>query len=193
MPAGQSYSFGTLRQELTAEKVLAKPCLTVDDIARGRQGRIIATASNRKRSTSLKLWVVARHLRQSFHETVERSGVRGAKWTLIAAVARRPGATQRVLAEALEVREVTVGRLVNRLCAEGYLKRCKHPIDGRAFCVYLTPAARPVLDTLDQLSKAHAAAIFAGFNDDDLEKLSELLDAMASNLSAAQSRDGAAK
>jgi len=112
-----------------------------------------------------------------------------AKWTLIAAVARQPGATQRVLAEALEVREITVGRLVNRLCAEGYLKRRKHPTDGRAYCVYPAPAARPVLDTLNELSKVHEAAIFAGFNDDDLEKLSELLDTIARNLSAAQTRD----
>jgi MarR family transcriptional regulator for hemolysin len=154
---------------------------------------VIAKANNRKRSITLKLWVVARHLRQSFHETVERRGVTRSKWTLIAAVARQPGATQRMLAEALEVREISVGRLVNRLCAEGYLKRRKHPNDGRAYCVYLAPAARPVLDTLDELAKVHEAAIFAGFNDEDLETLDALLDAIARNLTAAQTADDAKK
>jgi MarR family transcriptional regulator for hemolysin len=139
------------------------------------------------------LWIVARHLRHSFQETVDRSGVTRAKWTLIAAVARRPGATQRVLAEALEVREITVGRLVNRLCAEGYLNRCKHPTDGRAYCIYPAPAARPMLDTLDQIAKVHEAVIFAGLEDDDLEKLSELLDAIARNLLATQTRDDTKK
>ena len=133
--------------------------------------------------------VVARHLRQSFDQSVERSGVTRAKWTLIAAVARNPGATQRMIAEALEVREVTVGRLIDRLCAEGYLKRSEHPNDRRAYCVYLEPAAQPVLDKLGDLAKVHEAAIFAGFAGEDLEKLQALLDAMARNLSRAL-RDG---
>jgi MarR family transcriptional regulator for hemolysin len=58
------------------------------------------------------LAVVNRRLRQTFDQSVERSGVTRAKWTLIAAVAHNPGATQRMLAEALEVREITVGRLI---------------------------------------------------------------------------------
>ena len=58
--------------------------------------------------------MVARHLRQGFDQSVERSGVTRAKWTLIAAVARIPGATQRKIAEALEVKEITAGRLIDR-------------------------------------------------------------------------------
>jgi MarR family transcriptional regulator, transcriptional regulator for hemolysin len=139
------------------------------------------------------LAVVNRRLRQTFDQSVERSGVTRAKWTLIAAVAHNPGATQRMLAEALEVREITVGRLIDRLSAEGYLKRSPHPNDGRAYCVYLAPAAQPVLDTLDRLAKIHEAAIFTGFSDEDLTKLSELLDAMARNISAARIRFDAKK
>lgn len=137
--------------------------------------------------------MVARHLRQSFDQSVERSGLTRAKWTLIAAVAHNPGATQRMIAEALEVKEITAGRLIDRLCAEGYLKRREHPNDGRAYCVYLAPAAQPVLDTLDDLAKVHEASIFAGFDDGDLERLSALLDAMARNLSAVRSRCEAKK
>ena len=135
--------------------------------------------------------VVARHLRQSFDQSVERSGVTRAKWTLIAAVARHPGATQRMLAEALEVREVTVGRLIDRLCAEGYLKRSEHPNDRRAYCVYLAPAAQPVLGKLGELGKIHEGVIFAGFDRDDLDRLDILLDAIARNLSGARLRHDA--
>ena len=117
-------------------------------------GRIIEKGRNRKRSTALKLMVVARHLRQSFDQSVERSGLTRAKWTLIATVAHKPGATQRMIAEALEVREVTAGRLIDRLCAEGYLKRREHPNDRRAYCVYLTPVAQPVLDTMGELERS---------------------------------------
>jgi len=36
---------------------------------------------------------------------------------------------KRIIAEALEVREITTGRLVDRLCKEGYLKRQENPIE----------------------------------------------------------------
>jgi MarR family transcriptional regulator, transcriptional regulator for hemolysin len=139
------------------------------------------------------LSVVARQLRQNFDHKVETSGLTRAKWTLIAAVARRPGATQRVLAELLEVREITVGRSIDRLCAEGYLKRQPHPSDGRAYCVYLAPAAQPVLDKLDELAKIHEAMIFTGFSDADLEKLHDLLDLIAQNVSASRDQHEAKK
>jgi MarR family transcriptional regulator for hemolysin len=156
-------------------------------------GRIIEKGKNRKRATALKLMVVARHLRQSFDQSVERSGLTRAKWTLIATVAHKPGATQRMIAEALEVREVTAGRLIDRLCAEGYLKRREHPNDRRAYCVYLAPAAQPVLDTLGKLGKIHEAKIFAGFDADDLERLNALLDGISHNLSAARTGNDAKK
>jgi DNA-binding MarR family transcriptional regulator len=98
-------------------------------------------------------------------------------------LARNPGVTQRLIAEALEVREITAGRLIDRLCEAGYLKREEHPSDRRAYCLYLAPAAQPVLDKLDELAKIHEAKIFAGFKTEDLDKLNELLDTISGNLS----------
>lgn len=132
----------------------------------------------------MKLSVIARQLRMSFDHSVERSGLTRAKWTLIAAVAGNPGATQRVIAQALEVREITVGRLIDRLCEEGYLKRRENPSDRRAYRIYLAAAAQPVLDKLDEVAKSHEAEMFAGFDGEDLEKLDASLEAIARNLSA---------
>lgn len=126
--------------------------------------------------------MVARQLRVTFDQSAEESGLTRAQWHVIAAVSRNPGATQRMIAEALEVREITAGRLVDRLCEEGYLKREEHPSDRRAYCLYLTPAAQPVLDKLDELGKVHEAAIFAGFDTAELEKLDALLEAISRNM-----------
>lgn len=126
--------------------------------------------------------MVARQLRVTFDQSAEQSGLTRAQWHVIAAVSRNPGATQRMIAEALEVREITAGRLVDRLCDEGYLKREEHPSDRRAYCLYLTPAAQPVLDKLDELGKVHEAAIFAGFDAAELEKLDNLLEAISRNM-----------
>ncbi|HMK85390.1 MAG TPA: MarR family transcriptional regulator [Steroidobacteraceae bacterium] len=154
---------------------------------------IFGTTKNRRRSIGLKLSVLARQLRLSFDRTVQLRGLTRAKWTLIAAVSRNPGATQRTIAQALEVREITVGRLIDRLCEDGYLKRSQNPADRRAYRVYLAAGAQPVLDKLDEVAKLHEAAIFAGFDNEDLERLDELLERMARNLSAANTLRAAAK
>ena len=127
--------------------------------------------------------IVARQLRVTFDQSAEQSGLTRAQWHLIAVVARYPGATQRTIAEALEVREITAGRLVDRLCDEGYLRRDENPSDRRAYCVYLTSAAQPLLDKLDELAKVHEGWIFGGFEPEELEKLDMLLDRISRNLS----------
>jgi MarR family transcriptional regulator for hemolysin len=145
------------------------------------------------------LSVVARQLRVTFDQSAEQSGLTRAQWHLIAVVARYPGATQRTIAEALEVREITAGRLVDRLCEEGYLRRDENPSDRRAYSVYLTPVAQPLLDKLDELAKLHEGWIFGGFEPEELEKLDTLLDRIARNLSelraqrAAETQRAAAK
>ena len=155
-------------------------------------GSVIAASRLKARAVALKLSVVARQLRVTFDQAAEQSGLTRAQWHLIAAVARNPGATQRTIAEALEVREITAGRLVDRLCEDGYLRREESPSDRRAYSVYLTPTAQPVLDKLDELAKVHEAAIFAGFAPGDLEKLDALLGAICHNLSDLRSQLAAA-
>ena len=144
----------------------------------------ITAKRSRKRSVALKLTVIARQLRTTFDQSAEQSGLTRAQWTLIATVARNPGAAQRFIADALEVREITAGRLVDRLCKEGYLKRQENPSDRRAYRIYLTRASQPLLDKLDGLAKIHEAAIFAGFKARDIEQLDAYLDAIARNLSS---------
>ena len=147
---------------------------------------IFGTAKNKRRSIGLKLSVIARQLRLNFDQSTKLRGLTRAKWTLITAVADNPGATQRIIAQALEVSEITAGRLIDRLCEEGYLKRSENPSDRRAYRVYLAAGAQPVLDKLDEVAKVHEAEIFAGFDNEDLNKLDELLEAIARNLSAAK-------
>jgi len=155
-------------------------------------GTVITAPGNRKRSVALKMSVVARQLRVTFDQSAEDSGLTRAQWHLIAAVSRNPGATQRTIAEALEVREITAGRLVDRLCEEGYLRREENPSDRRAYCVYLTSGAQPLLDRLDQLATVHERLIFAGFESDDLDRLDALLEKITRNLAQFRSHRWAA-
>jgi MarR family transcriptional regulator for hemolysin len=141
-----------------------------------------ARSKTRKRSVALKLTVVARRLRMTFDRRSERKGLTRAQWAMITAVARNPGATQRMLAEVLEVREMTAARLVDRLCEDGYLERRDNPRHHRAYCVHLTALAEPLLGKVDEIAQTHEAATFAGFEREDLEKLDAMLDRIAHNL-----------
>ena len=136
-----------------------------------------------RRSIGTKLTVIARQLWRQFDQSTDALGVSRAKWRVIAAVARRPGATQRLIAELLEVTEVTAGRLVERLCADGYLERRENPSDRRAHCIYLTPGAQPLLDALSKRAAICEAEAFAGMDDQDLERLEALLRVVARNVS----------
>ena len=141
-----------------------------------------------KRSISLKLIVLARQLRIGFDHEVARIGVTRAQWTLIAAVSRNPGATQRTIAAALEVTEVTAGRLIDRLCDDGYLERRENPSDRRGYRVYLTPGAQPVLDQLGAIAQIQEHELFQGFDEQDLNRMETLLDMLYQNLSDCRKR-----
>jgi DNA-binding MarR family transcriptional regulator len=142
----------------------------------------------RKRAIGRKLTVISRQLWQQFDQNVQSSGVSRAKWGLIAAVSRSPGATQRAIANMLQVTEVTAGRMVDRLCEDGLLERRENPQDRRGYCVYLTPAARPLLDRIGAAATIYEAQAFAGLSDDDLVRLEALLDTIARNIAAPAQR-----
>lgn len=143
---------------------------------------------SRKRAIAIKLTVIARQLRQRFDQVVESDGLTRGKWGIIVAVARNPGATQRMIASMLEVTEVTAGQLIDRLCADGYLERRQHPKDRRAHCVYLTPAAQPLLGRLNEVAKVHEDETFAGLDDQELAQLNAMLDKLANNLAISRCR-----
>jgi MarR family transcriptional regulator for hemolysin len=148
----------------------------------------IAERDDRKRLLGAKLTVLSRQLWLNFDQGVERAGLTRAKWSLIAAVARAPGTTQRVIATMLQVTEVTAGRMIDRLCADGYLERREDPQDRRAYRVHLTPAARPVLDQMSQTATIHTNAAFAGLEEEDLDRLEDILETMSKNIATFNQR-----
>jgi MarR family transcriptional regulator for hemolysin len=138
--------------------------------------------SDRRQALAAKLTVLARQMWLTFDQRAEKIGLTRAKWSLVAEVANNPGSTQRMIALKLQVTDVTAGRLIDRLCAEGYLERHEDPDDRRAYRVYPTEPARPLMDQLQALATEHAREAFAGFADEDLSKLEIYLDAISRNV-----------
>lgn len=136
-----------------------------------------------KRNISTKMTVMARQLRKQFDHDLESFGVTRSQWTTIAVVARRPGATQRIIAETLDMSEAAAGRLIDKLCAEGLLERQAKADDKRAWCVSLTPAALPILGQVGEIATRLEEHTFRGFEEAELTQLSELLNRLYANIS----------
>ena len=118
------------------------------------------------------------------HEYLILAGlnVTRSQWSMIAVVARYPGATQRMIAEALEMSEASAGRLIDRLCVDGLLERRDRDDDRRARAVYLTAAAEPLLAKLADIAKDAEERMFSGFSEQELEQLQNFLGRLYANI-----------
>ncbi|WP_239026298.1 MarR family winged helix-turn-helix transcriptional regulator [Novosphingobium decolorationis] len=135
-----------------------------------------------KRDVALKMAIVSRLMRKHFDEAIAELGVTRSQWTVIAVVSSRPGATQRVIAEALEISEVSAGRLVDRLIAEGMVERKRKHDDRRAHAIYLTPKGQELTGTLSDVATLSEEATFAGLSDEQLRQINATLEAISANL-----------
>jgi DNA-binding MarR family transcriptional regulator len=114
---------------------------------------------------------VARLMRTVFDRRVRRLGLTRAQWLVLTRLHRRPGASQSELAETMEVEKATVGRLIDRLEAKGWVERRAQAGDRRVNRLYLTPEAErlhkriwriaetTVEDALAELSRREGAQL----------------------------------
>lgn len=130
------------------------------------------------------LGVLARILRNRFDRQAAGLNVTRSQWAMIAVVSHSPGATQRMIADALEMSEASAGRLVDRLCADGLLERRAREDDRRARAVYLTDKARPLLEQLSVMAEENEERIFKGFSDQELDALKSALDRVYANVAS---------
>lgn len=143
----------------------------------------IEGSHEKRRNIGLRVGVLARLLRNNFDREVASLGVTRSQWAMIAVVATHPGATQRVIAEKLDMSEASAGRLVDRLCADGLLERREREDDRRARAVYVTDKANPLLDKLAEIAGRSEERMFAGFSEKQIDQLDRLLEQLYENVS----------
>ncbi len=125
-------------------------------------------------------------MHKRFDQSVAARGITRSQWTLIAVVSRRPGVTQREIAEVLEMSQPAAGRLIDRLCSDGLLLRQPKEDDRRAHCIYLTEAAGALLEEISRIATIHEEDVFAGFTSEELVQLEAFVDKIAANIGSAR-------
>jgi DNA-binding MarR family transcriptional regulator len=124
----------------------------------------------------------ARLLRRRFDERARCLGVSRAQWQVLFALSRNEGINQAGLAEAVDVETITVGRMVDRLAEAGLVERRADPADRRAWRLFLTPPAHPILAELRLVAEAVMAETLAGLGTTGEAALADLLTTVRANL-----------
>jgi len=131
---------------------------------------------------------VARMLRTCADYKARQFGVTRAQWVVLVRLDRFEGLKQSELAEMLDLKPITLTRLLDRLCGTGLIERRSDPNDRRAKRLHLTAAARPLLERLGDLGDELMATAFAGVAREHVEQMVAQLAIMKENLRQAVAR-----
>jgi DNA-binding MarR family transcriptional regulator len=130
------------------------------------------------------LYDVARLMRVNADKRARANGMTRAQWVILIWLERRPGLSQKELAEILDVEPITVARLVDRLQARGLVERRADPNDRRIWRLHLHGGAASVLNMIEGERAAMATDILAGLEPALLEQTRQALHRMKANLCA---------
>jgi DNA-binding MarR family transcriptional regulator len=96
---------------------------------------------------------VARLMQTRFDRYARAFGMTRAQGLILLRLQHQPGVSQNELAVICDVEPITVARLIDRLEAGGYVKRCADPNDRRIHRLHLLPAAEPILAEITRYRK----------------------------------------
>lgn len=132
----------------------------------------------------LKMWIrllgvtraaeshLREHLRVKHGTTLPRFDVMAALWR------RQGGVTMSELSRMLLVSNGNATTVVDRLEADGFVRRTPSEEDRRTVFVALTPAGLAEFEGLAAGHEAEVAKLFAGVSEADLEAMTEILKRM---------------
>ncbi len=130
---------------------------------------------------------VSRMRRTLFDQAMRPLGITRSQWWVLSQLSRhaRSGMLQTELARDLDVGKVTVGGLIDRLEAAGYVLRQPEPGDRRAKRVTITPPGHAVLAEMVAVGRRLNAVILAGLEPEEVAAAERALEAMKENIRAA--------
>jgi MarR family transcriptional regulator for hemolysin len=125
---------------------------------------------------------VARLMRTAYDRRIRKLGLTRAQWWVLTHLYRGDGISQTELAEVLEIEKPTLGRLLDRLEAKGWVRREHDAHDRRRWRVYLTTEVAPALRTMRSLAADLRRDALAGLGSAERERFVDTLLAIKANL-----------
>ncbi|MBM3383549.1 MAG: MarR family transcriptional regulator [Betaproteobacteria bacterium] len=125
---------------------------------------------------------VARLMRTAYDRRIRRLGLTRAQWWVLTHLYRGNGVTQSELAETLEIERPSLGRLLDRLEAKGWVRREHDAKDRRVWRVHLTEEVEPALRTMRTIAAELRRDALAGISAAERERFVDTLLAIKENL-----------
>ena len=125
---------------------------------------------------------VARLMKTYANQRARQFGISRAQWGVLMRLHLNEGLNQADLAEILDLQPITLTRLLDGLAANGLIERKPDPNDRRANRLYLTPAARPLLEQLNKLGADMMGQVLDGIDHNTVERMLHDLEDVRANL-----------
>lgn len=125
---------------------------------------------------------VARLMRKRFEQRARHVGLTRSQWQTLHLLSKHEGVHQKALAEMQEIEPITLMRLIDKLSERGLVERRKHETDRRVWQLYMTDAARNLLEEMREMGEETRSEAMNDIADADRERLVELLETMKTNL-----------
>jgi len=125
---------------------------------------------------------VARLLRTAYDRRIRKLGLTRAQWWVLTHLFRGDGVSQSELAVTLEIEPPTLGRLLDRLEAKGWVRREHDARDRRVWRVHLTVEVEPALRTMRAIAAELRRDALAGVRAAERERFVDTLLAIKANL-----------
>jgi len=125
---------------------------------------------------------VARLMRTAYDRRIRKLGLTRAQWWVLTHLYRSNGVTQTELAETLEIEKPTLGRLLDRLQAKGWVRREHDASDRRVWRVHLTEEVEPALRTMRKIAAELRRDALTGISAAERERFVDTLLSIKENL-----------
>jgi MarR family transcriptional regulator for hemolysin len=134
----------------------------------------------------LRLTRTARVVSQAFERAMAEAGGSASTWQVLVLVRAQKWGTQGKMAEEMGITGATLTHHLNMLENRGLVRRWRDPDNRRVQHVALTDAGVELFDRLRVVAQEHDRRLRSGLSDEEVVRLCELLDRLASGVRVAR-------
>lgn len=130
---------------------------------------------------------VARLYRRRLDQRAQALGLTSAQWRVLATIARTEllnlePLNQATLAEQMDMEAITLSRHIDRMETAGLIERRANPTDRRAYQLFLTETARPLVSSFRVISANCLADVLVGVSEDEIKHVTDVLNRIHLNI-----------
>jgi len=167
----------------------AAPAATKADTksaATGARAAKDAAADTAARRRDIKLGYlihdVSRMRRTAFDQLMKPLGITRAQWWVLAHLSRHDGMAQTQLASMLDIGKASLGSLLDRLEATGFIERRGDAADRRMKRIFLSRSSMQLLEQLVEVERDFNEKILGHLSDKDRDELIRMLGSIKDSL-----------